>query len=78
MSKFDYPIVAVGASAGGIEALKALVECIPKDSRATYVILQHLAPDHESQLVSILGRDSKLPCIQAEEDLAHTLEGARR
>ena len=70
MSKFDYPIVAVGASAGGIEALKALVECIPTDSRATYVILQHLAPDHESQLVSILGRDSKLPCIQAEEDLA--------
>ena len=70
MSVFKYPVVAVGASAGGIEALKAFVEGIPSDTKATFVILQHLAPDHESQLVSILSRSAKLPCVEAEEDLA--------
>ena len=69
MSKFNYPIVAVGSSAGGIEALKTLAECIPADSRASFVILQHLAPDYDSQLVSILSRVAKLPCLEAEEDM---------
>ena len=66
---FDYPVVAVGASAGGIEALKTLAECIPADTRATFIILQHLAPDHESQLVNILSRVAKLPCQEAAEDI---------
>ncbi len=70
MSVFKYPIVAVGASAGGIEALKLLVECIPSDTKASFVILQHLAPDHESQLVSILSRSANLPCVEAEEDMS--------
>ena len=70
MSVFKYPVVAVGASAGGIEALKALVECIPSETKASFVILQHLAPDHESQLVSILARSAKLPCVEAEENMA--------
>ncbi len=70
MSVFKYPIVAVGASAGGIEALKSLVECIPNDTKASFVVLQHLAPDHESQLVSILDRSANLPCVEAEEDMA--------
>lgn len=70
MSVFKYPIVAVGASAGGIEALKSLVECIPSDTKASFVILQHLAPDHESQLVSILSRSANLPCVEAEEDMS--------
>ena len=70
VSVFKYPVVAVGASAGGIEALKSLVECIPNDTKASFVILQHLAPDHESQLVSILARSANLPCLEAEEDMA--------
>ncbi|EDL49702.1 Signal Transduction Histidine Kinase (STHK) with CheB and CheR activity [Erythrobacter sp. SD-21] len=70
MSVFKYPIVAVGASAGGIEALKSLVECIPSGTKASFVILQHLAPDYESQLVSILSRSANLPCVEAEEDMS--------
>lgn len=70
MTAFHHPVVAVGASAGGIEALKSLVECIPADLKATFVILQHLAPDHESQLVKILARSAKLPCEEADEDMA--------
>ena len=70
MAEFEYPVVAVGSSAGGIEALKQLVECIPADTKATFIVLQHLAPDHESQLVSILSRSAKLPCHEAKEDVA--------
>jgi len=66
---FDFPVVAVGASAGGIEALKALAELIPAETRAAFVILQHLAPDHESQLVNILARAAQLPCRQADENM---------
>jgi len=65
MAEFQYPVVAVGASAGGIEALKTFVECLPGDIRAAFVILQHLAPDYDSQLVSILDRNGKLPCREA-------------
>ena len=69
LSEFKYPVVAVGASAGGIEALKQLVECISANTRATFIVLQHLAPDHESQLVSILSRSAKLPCFEAQENM---------
>lgn len=70
MSAFNHPVVAVGASAGGIEALKALVECIPADTKASFIVLQHLAPDHESQLVNILSRSANLPCADADKDMA--------
>jgi len=70
MAAFQHPVVAVGASAGGIEALKSLVECLSKDIKATFIILQHLAPDFDSQLVQILARSCKLPCHEADNDVA--------
>ncbi|WP_156841978.1 chemotaxis protein CheB [Novosphingobium aquimarinum] len=70
MSRFDHPVVAVGASAGGIEALKGFVEHIPAETNASFVILQHLAPDHESQLTEILDRAAHLPVIEASENMA--------
>ncbi|KHK90789.1 histidine kinase [Novosphingobium malaysiense] len=62
-------MVAVGASAGGVEALKSFVSEIPADVPASFVILQHLAPDHESQLADILGRAAKLPVLEADKDM---------
>ena len=70
VSEFKQPVVAVGSSAGGVEALKLFVECIPADSKLTFIILQHLAPDHESQLTSILSRCAKIPCHEARENTA--------
>lgn len=66
---FGHPVVAVGASAGGVEALKSFVSEIPADTAATFVILQHLAPDHDSQLGDILGRASDLPVLEADKDM---------
>jgi two-component system, chemotaxis family, CheB/CheR fusion protein len=55
------PLVVVGASAGGIEALSILVSTLPTDFPAPLVVAQHLDPSHRSRLKEILSRQSKLP-----------------
>ncbi|NDY92940.1 EAL domain-containing protein [Ideonella livida] len=47
-------IVAIGASAGGLESLRLLLPSLPPDVPACYVVLQHLAPSHRSMLAEIL------------------------
>ncbi len=56
-----FPIVGVGASAGGLEAFTQLLEALPNDTGMGFVLVQHLAPDHESQLTQILSRATSLP-----------------
>ena len=68
-NEFDHPVVAVGASAGGVEALKTFVSEIPTDTTASFIIIQHLAPDHDSQLGDILARVSELPVLEADENM---------
>jgi len=58
------PVVGIGASAGGIDALKHLIPSIPPDSGIAYVVVQHLAPDYESMLYKILARDSQIPVTE--------------
>jgi len=58
----DLPtIVAIGASAGGLEALKDFVHAIPNDSGLAYVVIQHLAPDHPSLMDKLLGAHTPVP-----------------
>jgi two-component system CheB/CheR fusion protein len=52
-------IVGIGASAGGLEALNALLKSIKLDAMA-FVVVQHLAPKHESFLPALLGRVSNI------------------
>ena len=44
----SFPIVGVGASAGGVEALQVLFRSLPASTGAAYVVVVHLAPGHES------------------------------
>jgi two-component system CheB/CheR fusion protein len=60
-------IVGIGASAGGLEALQALAANLLPGSQASYVVAQHLAPEHRSLIVHLLGRISPLPVITAVE-----------
>src|SRR5438067_8416901 len=55
------PLVVVGASAGGIEALSTLVSTLPDDFPAPIVVAQHLDPSRTSHLEEILSRRTKLP-----------------
>ncbi|MBB5020782.1 chemotaxis protein CheB [Desulfurispira natronophila] len=60
-------IVGIGASAGGLEALRSLTSCLDKHQPVTYVIAQHLSPSHRSMLVSLLGKECPLQVVEAEE-----------
>lgn len=50
----NIPIVGIGASAGGLEALKSLLSAMPTETGAAYVVVQHLAPNQRSTLHEIL------------------------
>jgi two-component system CheB/CheR fusion protein len=65
----EYPIVAIGASAGGIEAITELLKHLPADTGMAYVYIQHMDPDHESMLPSIIGRATRMPVQEAKEAL---------
>ncbi|MDP9009036.1 MAG: hypothetical protein M3N91_10105, partial [Pseudomonadota bacterium] len=45
-----FPIVAIGASAGGLEAITELLNALPSKSGMAYIVVQHLNPDYESLL----------------------------
>lgn len=60
-------IVGIGASAGGLEALSALISNLPDNLGASYVIVQHMSPNHRSMLVQLLARETRMPVSEIEE-----------
>jgi two-component system chemotaxis response regulator CheB len=60
-------VVALGASAGGLEALHAVLAALPADLPAAVLIVQHLDPHHISLLPEILGRRTPLAVKKAED-----------
>ncbi len=65
-----FPIVAIGASAGGLEAMTALLKVLPANTGMAYIYVQHLSPDHKSLLTSILSKITKMK-VQEVEDMDH-------
>ena len=65
-----FPIVGVGASAGGLEAVSQLLGQLPTDIRMALVVVQHLAPAHESILAELLGHKSSLPVSEVTDGVA--------
>ncbi len=65
-----FPVVGIGASAGGMDALSQLFSTIPGDTGMAFLVVLHLAPDHESRLAEILGRRTSMPVVEATQALA--------
>ena len=63
-----FPIVGVGASAGGLEAFTQLLKALPADTGMAFVLVQHLAPTHPSALAEILSRATKMPVMEVNEE----------
>jgi chemotaxis response regulator CheB len=61
------PIVGIGTSAGGLEALELFFKHVPKRSGMAFVVVQHLDPNHKGMLVELLQRASALPVEQARD-----------
>jgi len=62
-----FPIVGIGASAGGVEALEAFFQAMPPASSMGFVVVTHLAPNHESWLVDIISRRTAMSVAAARE-----------
>ena len=65
-----FPIVGIGASAGGLEAFEAFFRACPADTGMGFVLVPHLDPDHASLLTEILQRSTAMPVVQALDQLA--------
>jgi two-component system, chemotaxis family, CheB/CheR fusion protein len=76
------PIVGLGASAGGLEALRQLFAKLPPDSGMGFVVIQHLDPDRPSMLTKVLEGITQLPVVEAthgmrvEPDRVHVIPSA--
>jgi two-component system, chemotaxis family, CheB/CheR fusion protein len=64
------PVIAIGASAGGLEACRALLKDLPGDTPAAFILILHLDPTHDSMMVDLLARDTGLSVVQAAEGMA--------
>ncbi|QVL47083.1 MAG: PAS domain-containing protein [Thiocapsa sp.] len=67
--QFHGYVVAIGASAGGLDALERFFQSLPTDLGAAYVVIQHLSPDHKSMMANLLGRHTAMPVVTVEHDM---------
>ncbi|WP_216629441.1 chemotaxis protein CheB [Taibaiella lutea] len=65
----DRFIVAIGASAGGLEAINEFFDNMPENSGLTFIVIQHLSPDYKSLLVELVGKHTHMKVFEATNDM---------
>ena len=68
INNFSSYVVGIGASAGGLDALEKFFDFCPVDSGATFVVIQHLSPDHKSMMSNLLARHTTMPVNMVEQN----------
>src|SRR5277367_4946506 len=63
----SFPIVGLGASAGGLEALEQFLSHVPKACGLGFVVVQHLDPTHKGIMVELLQRSTAMPVVQIKD-----------
>src|ERR1035437_4249374 len=66
----SFPVVAIGASAGGLAAFTDLLKALPAKSGMAFVLIQHLEPKHESALTVLLSKATKMPVFEVWNGMA--------
>ena len=64
-----FPIVGIGASAGGLAAFELFFSGFPEEPGMAFVLVQHLSPDHQSNLAEILQKHTSLQVFEVADDL---------
>ena len=64
-----FPVVAIGASAGGLDACRILLDALPPDPALALILVQHLDPNHASMLVELLAGHTSMKVCQATEGM---------
>ena len=62
-------MVAIGASAGGLEAFRTLLAALPAESGMAFILVQHLDPTHASMMVELLSPHTAMTVVEAREDM---------
>src|SRR5262249_12962557 len=65
-----FPIVGIGASAGGLAALKEFFAQVPRDSGLAFVVVVHLAPEYKSHLPELLQPHVRMPVEQVSKTVS--------
>ena len=65
-----FPVVGVGASAGGLDAFKTLLAALPAETGMTFVLIQHLDPKHASFMADLLASRTRMPVLQAVDGVS--------
>jgi two-component system CheB/CheR fusion protein len=63
----SFPVVGLGASAGGLEALEQFLGNVPNASGLSFVVVQHLDPTHKGIMVELLQRSTSMPVVQIKD-----------
>ncbi len=66
----DFPVVAIGASAGGLDACRKLLDALPAVNGMAFIIVQHLDPSHDSMMVDLLAGHTSMPVLLATDGMA--------
>ncbi|MEM9684537.1 MAG: chemotaxis protein CheB, partial [Pseudomonadota bacterium] len=66
----DLYVVGIGASAGGLEAIRELAKNLPQEIRASYVVVQHMSPQHKSLLTTLIDRETHLTVVELSDATA--------
>jgi two-component system CheB/CheR fusion protein len=64
-----FPIVGIGASAGGLDACKRLVNALPAHSGIAFILVQHLDPTHQSMMADLLATHTAMTVVQATDGM---------
>src|ERR1700679_4158314 len=65
----EVPVVAIGASAGGLDACRKLVDALPAGNGMAFILVQHLDPTHESMMVELLAGHTSMIVCQATDGM---------
>ncbi|HYB20559.1 MAG TPA: chemotaxis protein CheB, partial [Thermodesulfobacteriota bacterium] len=65
----SFPIVGMGASAGGLEAFEQFFKQMPSDSGLAFVLIPHLDPGHSSMMVDLMRRFTRMQVLEAEDGM---------
>ena len=68
-SSEDVRVVGIGASAGGLEALTAVLRALPADIPMALLLIQHLDPKRHSMLPELLSKTTKIPVVEAKDSM---------
>ncbi len=65
----DFPVVGIGASAGGLEAFQKFLDALPADSDMAFILVQHLDPTHQSMMVELLAGHTPMVVRHASDGM---------